>query len=179
MRLQDANSCRCHSPSPACSRISRKSWPAQKPRPSPRRTTTRTVASVAMASSSPSRAAIIDSDKGLNRSPRLRASVSSAPVWDRVTSASFDEEEVSNATSLRLQPRHLLLVGQIELLVRYILIERLLRPDIETAAIGIGVDVVGNAVLHAHHEAVGRQAVQHGLPFGRVGDLHRKSGSRN
>src|ERR1700728_4984882 len=74
--------------------------------------------------------------------------------------------------------RHLLLVGQIELLVGYILIERLLRPDIETAAIGIGVYIVGNAVVHARHETVGRQAVQHGLPFGRVGGLHRTCRSR-
>src|ERR1700678_975558 len=149
-----------------------------------------------MASSSPSRAAIIDSDKGLNRSPRLRASVSSAPVWDRVTSASFmlpaSDSRPVNRTQRTPRPpcspipgsivvvlhRHLLLVGQIELLVRYILIECLLRPDIETAAIGISVDVVSNAVVHAHHEPVGRQTLQHGLPFGRVGDLHHKSSGR-
>jgi hypothetical protein len=63
--LHSANSADCHTVSSVRARISARSCPAQNPRPSAARTTTRAVASPASASSSACSAAIISRDRGL------------------------------------------------------------------------------------------------------------------
>src|SRR5579859_3961852 len=85
MRLHESNSSFCRSASPPNSRNSRKSWPAQNPRPSPRSTITRTEESSAASSNALSSEPIIAEDSGLKLSPRLSESVNTPPLCERLT----------------------------------------------------------------------------------------------
>ena len=86
IRLQSSKRRRCQASSPACARISFRSWPAQKPRPSAARTTTRAEGSMAMASISSWIAAIISRERGLNRSGRFSTRRTTPPSLRDTTS---------------------------------------------------------------------------------------------
>src|SRR6185437_12844419 len=73
-RLQASKRSRCHAGS-SCVRNSLRSWPAQKPLPSPAMTSARTLASSPAPSIAASSAASISRDSALKRSPRFIVSV--------------------------------------------------------------------------------------------------------
>ena len=66
--------------------------------------------------------------------------------------------------------RHLLFIREILLQhIRFVLVVSLLRADVKTPANQrIGIDIVDDIPIHSLHEFVWRQAMQHGLAFGRV-----------
>ena len=85
MRLQRSNRASWNAWS-RCACISFRSCPAQNARPAPVRTTTLTEGSAAMRSSASWRAAIIDPDRGLRRSGRLRIRVATPPSAASISS---------------------------------------------------------------------------------------------
>jgi DNA gyrase/topoisomerase IV subunit B len=68
---------------------------------------------------------------------------------------------------------------EVELLIRHVLREILLRSDIYAAALhGIGIDIVNIISIYALHETIWRQAIQHCLTFSGVRDAHGKACGR-